>query len=135
MKRNYVLLLVLFVFPVASFAASKPAVLDGNHFSWMLVATLLVLLMTIPGVVFFYGGLVGSLLTGVFAESYLGGSGYPMHHSMLHQVITQGAGIVATIIWSGGISYILLKVISSTIGLRVNEDIEERGLDVQSSVD
>jgi len=46
------------------------------------------------------------------------------------QVAIQAVGVVVTILWSGGISYILLKAIDSFVGLRVSEEHEIQGLDI-----
>jgi len=76
------------------------------------------------------GGIVGSLLTGVFAAASLGGVGLAAGVTISDQVMVQAIGITATAAWSGGISYILLKLIDKLIGLRVDEDEENEGLDV-----
>ncbi len=76
------------------------------------------------------GGLIGTLLTGVFAAASLGGLGLPEGTTMASQVGVQLAGVVATLVWSGGLSYVLLKVIDVAIGLRVNSEQETEGLDL-----
>ena len=76
------------------------------------------------------GGITGSLLTGVFAASSLGGLGLPEGVSIMDQVGVQALAIMATIIWCAVISYILLKIIDKTMGLRVSEDEEVAGLDI-----
>ncbi len=76
------------------------------------------------------GGIVGSLLTGVFAAASLGGVGLAAGVTISDQVMVQAIGITATAAWSGGFSYLLLKVIDKLIGLRVDEDEENEGLDV-----
>jgi Amt family ammonium transporter len=73
---------------------------------------------------------VGSLLTGVFAAVSLGGSGYTVQKSMLAQVGTQALGIGVTMIWCGLITWLLLKVLDATLGLRVSEESESEGLDL-----
>ena len=75
------------------------------------------------------GGCVGSILTGVFAVESLGGLGLG-GVSMFEQVGVQALAVLATIVWSGLFSYILLKLINLSIGLRVNEDEEVQGLDI-----
>ncbi len=77
------------------------------------------------------GGIIGALLTGVFAAQALGGAGFGDGiNSIGGQVQTQAIGIIATIIYTGVVSFILLKIIDSVMGLRVNEEEEAEGLDV-----
>jgi Amt family ammonium transporter len=72
------------------------------------------------------GGIVGALLTGVFAFGPLyGGSG-----GSAHQLLIQCYGVLATLVWSGGISFVLLKIIDLTIGLRITRDEEVEGMDI-----
>ncbi len=68
------------------------------------------------------GGIVGALLTGVFASKEISG--------VDGSVMTQLLGVGATLIYGGISSYIILKLIDLTIGLRVAEDEEREGLDV-----
>jgi Amt family ammonium transporter len=68
------------------------------------------------------GGIVGALLTGVFAVKDIGGAD--------GSVLLQAKGVVTTLVYSGVISFILLKIIDATIGLRVTEEEEREGLDV-----
>ncbi|MEJ8574938.1 ammonium transporter [Microbaculum marinum] len=75
------------------------------------------------------GGIVGAILTGVFAAPEIGGaagllSGNP------GQLWTQIVGIVATVIWSAIGAFVILKVLDLTIGIRVSRDVEIEGLDV-----
>jgi Amt family ammonium transporter len=75
------------------------------------------------------GGIVGSLLTGVFAASRLGGLGLPDGVSMLDQVGVQALAIVVTAFWSALFSFLILKLLDKLIGLRVTPDEEIQGLD------
>jgi len=75
------------------------------------------------------GGIVGAILTGVFAVEAIGGTG-GLIEGNAGQVVTQLYGILATIIWSGVASYVILKVIDVVIGLRVSPDVETEGLDI-----
>ena len=68
------------------------------------------------------GGIIGALLTGVFAVKDIGGAD--------GSIILQLKGVLTTIIYSGVISFILLKIIDMVIGLRVAEEEEREGLDV-----
>ena len=77
------------------------------------------------------GGALGTLLAGIFASSALGifagqGDGGPMGQ----QVLVQMVGVVATALYVAVITFILLKVIDIATGLRVSEDEETEGLDL-----
>lgn len=74
------------------------------------------------------GGILGTLLTAVFAAESMGGLGLEV--SIGSQFVTQLIGVVATIAWCGVISFILLKILDAVIGLRVTEDEETEGLDI-----
>ncbi len=71
------------------------------------------------------GGIVGAVLTGVFAVEAIGGTA-----GSLGQVITQIEGIGATILWSGVMTFILLKLIDIVMGIRVTKEQEVEGLDI-----
>ncbi len=75
------------------------------------------------------GGIVGAVLTGVFAVESIGGTAGLLEGNG-GQVLTQLYGIVATIVYSAVASFILLKVIDMVIGLRVTPDEEREGLDL-----
>jgi Amt family ammonium transporter len=75
------------------------------------------------------GGVIGTLLTGVFAAASLGGVGYPDGGTMGGQVTTQVIGILAVGAWSGIVTWILLKVTNALTGMRVGSDDETEGLD------
>jgi Amt family ammonium transporter len=75
------------------------------------------------------GGVIGTLLTGVFASASLGGIGYPENGTMGDQVMTQLAGVLAVGAWSGALTWVLLKVTIAMPGMRVNSDQETEGLD------
>jgi Amt family ammonium transporter len=76
------------------------------------------------------GGVVGSILTGVFVDAGLGGIGYANGMTMSSQVAVQTLGVVATAAWCGVVTWIILKVIGATIGLRVSDEQENEGLDL-----
>lgn len=76
------------------------------------------------------GGATGSLLTGVFAASGLGGLGLTEGVSIGSQVGVQALAVVVTMLWSAGFSYIILKCLQKTIGIRINPDDEMQGLDI-----
>ncbi|MFA5241704.1 MAG: ammonium transporter [Sulfuricella sp.] len=77
------------------------------------------------------GGIVGALLTGVFAVKAIGGDAASgLIEGNGGQVVTQLIGIGATVAYTAVASYIILKVIDMVIGLRVSEEEEREGLDV-----
>jgi Amt family ammonium transporter len=69
------------------------------------------------------------MLTGVFSAVSLGGSGLA-RDTIPEQLVAQGIGVGATIVYTVVVSFIILKVIDALIGLRVDEDSETEGLDV-----
>ncbi|GAB0115229.1 ammonium transporter [Acidisoma sp. C75] len=72
------------------------------------------------------GGIIGALLTGVFAFGPLyGGTG-----GSFHQLLIQCVGVLATLVWSGGMSFVILKIIDMTMGLRITRDEEVEGMDI-----
>ncbi|MGR9087273.1 MAG: ammonium transporter [Gammaproteobacteria bacterium] len=75
------------------------------------------------------GGITGSLLTGVFAATSLGGFGLADGVTILHQLAVQLLAIMVTLTWSALFSYLILKAIDKIIGLRVTSDEEIQGLD------
>ncbi|NHF73923.1 ammonium transporter [Paracoccus xiamenensis] len=83
------------------------------------------------------GGIVGAILTGVFAAPSLGGSGvfdYAANtvgeFSMGSQVYAQTLGVVICIIWSAVVSFVAIHIVKALIGLRVEQNDERQGLDI-----
>ena len=83
------------------------------------------------------GGIVGAVLTGVFAAPSLGGAGIydyaaggPGAFDMGHQVYVQALGAVICVIWSGVVSFLAIHLVRMTIGLRVGATDERQGLDL-----
>jgi ammonium transporter, Amt family len=79
------------------------------------------------------GGIVGALLTGVFAYGPLTATDAAKDGTAiggLAQFESQCIGVASTLIWSGVISFILLKIIDAVIGLRVTKEEEVEGLDI-----
>lgn len=76
------------------------------------------------------GGIVGCLLTGVFVAKELGGVGLNEGMNLGKQLGAQLISIIFTVIYCGVLSFIILKVIDATIGLRVEADEEREGLDL-----
>ena len=77
------------------------------------------------------GGILGAILTGVFAVSAIGGEGKSgLIDGNPAQVWLLGEGVLITIAWTGVVSLALLKLIDLTIGLRVGKETEVEGLDL-----
>ena len=76
------------------------------------------------------GGIAGALLTGVFALEAIGGTPGALEGNW-GQIGIQFYGVAATLIYSAGATFILLKIIDATLGLRVEEDDEREGLDIR----
>lgn len=77
-------------------------------------------------------GIIGCILTGVFASSSLGGVGYAPGVTMGHQVAIQLLSVGVTIVWSAVVAFIGFKLADMIVGLRVPEEQEREGLDVNS---
>jgi Amt family ammonium transporter len=85
------------------------------------------------------GGIIGAILTGVFAAPSLGGTGVYDYvadkvgeYSIGTQVAIQTEAVITTIILSAVVSVIALFIVKLVIGLRVSEEEEREGLDVSS---
>ena len=86
------------------------------------------------------GGILGALLTGVFASPSLGGTGVYDYvankvnpdYSIGGQVWIQFQGVLTTIVWSGVVAFIAYKLVDLLLGLRVSEEEEREGLDISS---
>jgi Amt family ammonium transporter len=80
------------------------------------------------------GGIMGTMLAGVFAATTLGiFSGYGFAEgvqSMAGQIKVQFIGVAATVVFTAVVTYALLKAIDLTLGLRVTEEQEVEGLDI-----
>jgi ammonium transporter, Amt family len=75
------------------------------------------------------GGIVGALLTGVFAIEQFGGTAGAIEGNV-HQVLNQAEGVCIVLAYDAIVSFIILKVLDITVGLRVSEDVEREGLDL-----
>ncbi len=75
------------------------------------------------------GGVIGALLTGVFAVEAIGGTAGVLEGNFA-QLPIQAYGVLATIIWSGVATFVILMVLKLIIGIRVSEAAEVEGLDV-----
>jgi Amt family ammonium transporter len=86
------------------------------------------------------GGILGALLTGVFASPSLGGAGIydyvanavSPEYSITGQLWIQLQAVLTTVIWSGVVAFIAYKVVDMIVGLRVTEEEEREGLDISS---
>jgi Amt family ammonium transporter len=86
------------------------------------------------------GGMLGALLTGVFAAPSLGGIGIfdyvankaSPDYSIGSQVWIQLQGVLTTVVWSAVVAFIAYKIVDVVVGLRVTEEEEREGLDISS---
>jgi Amt family ammonium transporter len=76
------------------------------------------------------GGVLGTLLVAVLVDTSFGGAGLAEGMTIGSQFGVQVTGIVAVAVWSVVASYILVKIVKATVGLRVSDDEELEGLDV-----
>ena len=80
------------------------------------------------------GGMLGTLLAGVFCSTQLGifsGNGFSEGISSIGgQLMVQGTGVIATLLYTAVVTFILLKIVASMVGLRVDDDEETQGLDL-----
>ena len=74
------------------------------------------------------GGIIGAILTGVFANPAI--MGKTLERSMAAQVWVQLEGVLAVLVYCGIVTFILAKVIEKTIGLRISDEDEYVGLDL-----
>jgi len=89
------------------------------------------------------GGILGALLTGVFASPDLGGTGICNYVTnkcgdvadfpgVAAQVWIQAQAVMTTIVWSGIMALVMFKIVDMVVGLRVTEEEEREGLDISS---
>ena len=80
------------------------------------------------------GGIIGAILTAVFASQSLGGTGglTPDTFAMGAQLWIQVKSVLLTIVWSGVVSFVAYKIADLLVGLRVPEEAEREGLDITS---
>jgi Amt family ammonium transporter len=80
------------------------------------------------------GGILGTLLVGIFASEQLGifsGNGFSSGiSSMGGQLLVQATGVVSTLVYTAVVTFILLKLVGALVGLRVDGDEETQGLDL-----
>ncbi|MGE0210858.1 MAG: ammonium transporter [Parvibaculaceae bacterium] len=75
------------------------------------------------------GGLTGAILTGVFASSAVNTTAGLLEGNG-GQVMTQIYGVLATVLWCGIATFVILKVVDLLVGLRVGKETEIEGLDI-----
>lgn len=75
-------------------------------------------------------GILGAVLIAIFADTGFGGTGIVSEQGIFHQLLIQLLGIAVTILWSGLVSYLLFKLIDKLLGMRVNQEAEANGLDI-----
>ncbi len=76
------------------------------------------------------GGIVGAILTGVFAVSAVGGASGLVEGNGA-QILTQLYGVAATVAYSGVATFVILMIVKAVMGLRVSEDEEREGMDIR----
>jgi len=76
------------------------------------------------------GGIVGAILTGLCADVALGGKGLAEGMTIASQLWAQFKGVAFTIVYSGVLSFVILKIVDAVVGLRVTEEQETEGLDI-----
>jgi ammonium transporter, Amt family len=79
------------------------------------------------------GGTIGAILTGVFASAYLNdsiGTSQGLIHGGVRLLLAQLAATVVTIVYAGAVSFVILKMLDVTMGLRITDEEEQMGLDL-----
>ena len=76
------------------------------------------------------GGIIGAILTGLCADKMMGGVGLAEGITLGGQIWAQFKGALFTVIYSGILSFVILKLVDVVVGLRVTEEQETEGLDI-----
>lgn len=76
------------------------------------------------------GGILGTLLAGVFVAAGLGGAGFAEGMTMGSQLGVQLTGVIATLVFTAVATFVILKVVDALVGLRVTDEQETQGLDI-----
>ncbi len=76
------------------------------------------------------GGIVGAILTGLCVDKMMGGVGLAEGMTLGSQIWAQCKGVLFTLVYSGILSFVILKIVDAVIGLRVKEEQETEGLDL-----
>ncbi len=107
--------------------------MEAGDVAWMLISTALVVFM-VPGLALFYGGIIGGLLLGLFADNsainneiaeFQDGLFFGGGELLIDQIVAM-ASVVA---FSFALTWVIAKGIDATIGLRVSPEAEDVGLD------
>lgn len=77
-------------------------------------------------------GITGCILTGIFTSDVLGGVGYQDGVTMISQVGSQALSVVVCAVWTAAVAFIAFKLADKLVGLRVAEEHEREGLDINS---
>ena len=77
-----------------------------------------------------FGGILGTMLAGVFVAAGFGGAGYAEGVTMGSQVGVQLIGVVSTIMFTAVVTFVILKIVDAVVGLRVTDEQETEGLDI-----
>jgi len=78
------------------------------------------------------GGILGTLLCGVFVAKSLGGQGLADGMTIGSQVMVQLTAVIITILYCAVVTFILLKIVDAIVGLRVSQEEEIAGLDISN---
>lgn len=123
----------------AAAAAFKP---DTGDTAWMLTSSALVLMMTGPGLALFYCGLVrrknvlGTMMQSfammaiISLQWFVVGYSLAFHDNNPKQLVNQLVATLATWVLAGVATFVILKIVDATIGLRVSEQAEIESLDL-----
>lgn len=76
------------------------------------------------------GGILGAILTGLCADVSFGGKGLVEGMTIANQLWIQTKGVLFTVVYSGILSFVILKIVDVVIGLRVTDEQETEGLDL-----
>lgn len=76
------------------------------------------------------GGIIGAILTGLCADVSLGGVGLVEGKTIGGQLWVQTQGVLFTVVYSGILSFVILKIVDAVVGLRVASEQETEGLDI-----
>lgn len=74
------------------------------------------------------GGIVGALLTAVFVSPAV--TGQPLATGLLHRLWIQAAGVLATLVYCGAVTWLIAKAVQKTLGLRLGDEAEYEGMDL-----
>lgn len=76
------------------------------------------------------GGILGTIMAGIFVSVGFGGAGYAEGMAMGSQVGVQLTGVIATFVFTAIVTFVILKLVDALLGLRVTDEEETEGLDI-----